>query len=55
MISSTLVILTYTIADHHFHWILSGLVDFVIFVVFQVKNDGHRKWKADPRLCSSIR
>ena len=37
MISSTLGIWTYTIADHHFHCILSGLVNFVTPVVFRSK------------------
>ena len=54
MISSTLGIWTYTIADHHFNWILSGLVTFVTPTVFPVKNDRYRKWMGDPRLCSSI-
>ena len=37
MISSTLAIWTYTITDHHFHWILSGLVNCVTPLVFPSK------------------
>ena len=54
MISSTLGIWTYTIDDHHFNRILSGLVNFVTPKVFPVKNDRYRKLMGDPRLCSSI-
>ena len=44
MISSTLGIWTYGIDDHHFHWILSGLINFITPVVFPVKIDIWNEW-----------
>ena len=55
MISSTLDIWTYTISDHHFHLIFSGLINFVTPVVFPVKIDQHMKWMGNTRLCSFLK
>ena len=56
MISSTVDIWTYEIADHHIHWILGVLVNFVTPMVFPVKQTNtqctHTNLMRFPLLCA---